>query len=412
MRNDIILFVILAFTILGFCLYYQANIYVVVSAMVILNGLALLHATFVNKTPRESEALEKKVADEIRKKRVNDYAGDYPNGWYLVCHSAELKIGKIIEFTAFGQIFLAYRGEDGLARVMDAYCPHLGANLAVGGNVKGNCIECPFHKWTFSGDTGSVTYIPYCEDTPTSIKAKTYQSIEYNQILLFWWHADKIDPTYFPEPVGDIEEGKLTYRGKYDQNVKMHVQEFAENSADFQHFPPLHGKMMIPWTTITIPSIFGLTLLHRADWKQEVDTSKPHICYFYDFACLKFWGKTIKSTETNAVITFIGPALVHFTFFIPNLGKIVVYQTHLPLEPMLQKVRFFYFADRSIPNLLVSYIVGSWISQWQNDISIWENKTCKIKPGLVKNDGPIMQNRRWFNQFYSESSRRKLINNL
>lgn len=56
-----------------------------------------------------------------------------------------------------------FRGEDGIAHVMDAYCPHLGANLAVGGRVVGNCLECPFHGWQFRGDDGKCVKIPYAE---------------------------------------------------------------------------------------------------------------------------------------------------------------------------------------------------------------------------------------------------------
>jgi cholesterol 7-dehydrogenase len=39
----------------------------------------------------------------------------------------------------------------------------MGANLGVGGMVKGNCIECPFHAWRFSGETGECVDIPYSE---------------------------------------------------------------------------------------------------------------------------------------------------------------------------------------------------------------------------------------------------------
>lgn len=58
---------------------------------------------------------------------------------------------------------VVFRGQDGKAYVMDAYCPHLGANLAVGGRVVGNCIECPFHGWQFRGEDGRCVRIPYAE---------------------------------------------------------------------------------------------------------------------------------------------------------------------------------------------------------------------------------------------------------
>ncbi|CAF4939253.1 unnamed protein product, partial [Rotaria socialis] len=35
------------------------------------------------------------------------------------------------------------------------FCPHMGAHLGVGGKIRhGTCIECPFHGWTFDGETG------------------------------------------------------------------------------------------------------------------------------------------------------------------------------------------------------------------------------------------------------------------
>jgi hypothetical protein len=42
----------------------------------------------------------------------------------------------------------------------------------------------------------------------------------------------------------------------------------------------------------------------------------------------------------------------------------------------------------------VWYVVGNWIAQWKNDISIWENKVWQLKPILVKEDGPVQKLRR------------------
>ena len=62
-----------------------------------------------------------------------------------------------------GQELAVFRGEDGIAQVIDATCPHLGANMAVGGIVKGNCLECPFHGWQFEGKDGICSKIPYAK---------------------------------------------------------------------------------------------------------------------------------------------------------------------------------------------------------------------------------------------------------
>jgi cholesterol 7-dehydrogenase len=59
-----------------------------------------------------------------------------------------------------------------------------------------------------------------------------------------------------------------------------------------------------------------------------------------------------------------------------------------------------WFADATMPRNLVWYIVGNWIAQYQNDIFIWENKKFLKSPFLVKGDGPMNKQRRWFKQFY------------
>merc|ERR1719297_748312 len=67
---------------------------------------------------------------------------------------------------------------------------------------------------------------------------------------------------------------------------------------------------------------------------------------------------------------------------------------------MKLRTRFHWYASNKIPRLLVWYVVGNWISQWTNDIAIWENKILQSKPCLVRGDGPIFKVRRWWRQFY------------
>jgi len=178
----------------------------------------------------------------------------------------------------------------------------------------------------------------------------------------------------------------------------MHLQEFAENSADFQHFAPLHGCMTIPFTDIRIPN---MVIVHKADW---IPGEEKHIAYFKDHAHLQFMGRDIPKSGADAQISFLGPGgIVHF-LFTTELGQILLFMTHLPLEPLLQRTQFVWYADKRIPRLLVSYVIGNWISQWKMDVKIWENKRWATRPMLVREDGPIKQLRRWYSQFYSEKS--------
>ena len=56
----------------------------------------------------------------------------YPRGWFVVAYSDEVESGQIKGVEYFGKKLLVYRGENGDISVLDAYCPHLGADISVG----------------------------------------------------------------------------------------------------------------------------------------------------------------------------------------------------------------------------------------------------------------------------------------
>lgn len=326
--------------------------------------------------------------------RLATYPPPYPASWYALGDAKDLARGDKRFVEALGEKLVVFRGEDGTLGVLDAYCPHLGANLA-GGQVKGNCLECPFHRWAFTPD-GQVDRIPYLEHVPKTLRTRSWAVREHHGLILVWFGSD--EPRWDVDPIEEIEDGRMVYRGRYDAgSVHMHLCEFAENSADHQHFTPLHGEMMVPWTRLRIP---GMRVVHEATW--EPDPDQPHIAYFRDAAVLSVFGRVVQRTSAQATITFYGPgAVVAFRISVPDMGDILIFQTHLPLGPLEQHVRFRWFADAHVPRPLVAYVVGNWVSQWREDISIWENKVFRDKPMLVPGDGPMHTMRRWFRQFYA-----------
>ena len=135
-----------------------------------------------------------------------------------------------------------------------------------------------------------------------------------------------------------------------------------------------------------------------AGW--ELDANRPWVSRFSDQAVLKFLGRRMPRAGATATITFTGPGSgVAFRFAIPGKGDIEMIRTHLPLAPLEQEVHFRWFADRRIPRLLVSYVVGNWIAQWRQDVQIWESKIYRATPALSSADGPIFRMRQWYQQF-------------
>ena len=88
---------------------------------------------FVNDVPREGEG------------------GVFSETWYPICLSTDLAPGAVIGRPFLDGRVIVFRGEDGYARVMSAYCPHLGADLSVG-SVEGNHVVCAFHRWEYDAN--------------------------------------------------------------------------------------------------------------------------------------------------------------------------------------------------------------------------------------------------------------------
>src|SRR5208337_1884068 len=103
----------------------------------------------------------------------------YPNGWFQVAYGDEIAKGSVQRLQYFGQELVAFRGDDGALRVLDAYCPHLGAHLAIGGKVIGNTLRCPFHGWRFDGE-GQCVEVPYAKKIPPKGQTRAWPVVERN----------------------------------------------------------------------------------------------------------------------------------------------------------------------------------------------------------------------------------------
>lgn len=333
--------------------------------------------------------------------RLATYPHPYPSGWYRLADSAALRVGGIRYIECLGRELVLWRGEDGEPHAMHAFCPHLGANLSFG-RVRGACIECPFHRWQFGGD-GRAAHVPYSERIPEGVLTRPFAVQEaHGQVFMYHACDDAADPPYDVPRMAEVDDGSFVYRGSHDAGVvRMHILEFAENTVDWAHFRPIHSRLRIPWTRLRVP---GIGIEHEPGWRADPEVHWK--MYFHDNAALRIFGRRIEAASANAHVSFYGPAsLVRFRFAIPKRGDIDLWQTHLPVGPLEQQVHFRWFADHRLPRWLVWYVVGGWVSQWHQDIEIWENKAYLENPRLCRDDGPVFRLRRWYNQFLPDDTR-------
>ncbi|RWS20289.1 Rieske domain-containing protein-like protein, partial [Leptotrombidium deliense] len=95
---------------------------------------------------------------EYRVKHEKNLPPLYPNGWLPLVESLSVVKSKIINVTFCGSEVIVFRTDKGVVHVLDAYCPHLGANLSSGGSLTKHCdqvcVRCPFHGWQFRATDG------------------------------------------------------------------------------------------------------------------------------------------------------------------------------------------------------------------------------------------------------------------
>ena len=337
------------------------------------------------------------MSDHTVNRRERTYPPPYPDGWYRVAASRDIRPGEVRRVQCVGEQIALFRSTtDGQVAAVDAFCPHQGANLADGA-VEGDRLQCPFHGWQLDGQ-GRIRSHPGADVQPPA--HRHWEAIDYYGMVMMYRSARPgARAPYRLPPLPEIDNRQLVPRGRYDAgDVDMHIIEFAENSVDFEHFSELHGVMRIPWTNIGLPWI---RIRHRPSW--SLDDTQQHVSYFGDETTLEIGGRVRERTRSRALITFLGPgSIVKFDFSVPRIGDIVMFQSHTPVEPLRQRVTFRWFAARHVPRILVSYVVGNWISQWRRDVAIWRRKIYRPQPSRLVDDGPRSMMHQWYRQFYPD----------
>ncbi|XP_012939271.1 cholesterol 7-desaturase [Aplysia californica] len=355
----------------------------------------------------------KETASMVQKRRkVGKIPPPYPNGWFGIMESFLLKKGEAKTVSMLGQNLAVFRDETGTAHVLDAYCPHMGANLAVGGRVLDGCIECPFHAWRFRGVDGKCVSIPYTEKIPDVARVKSWPVCERSGWIFMWHHAEGADPTWEIPRLEEVDSGAWVYRGRTEHHINAHIEEIPENGADVVHLGHVHGPIMTAGVNLhnMWDKWWSFAKHHwTANW-QQCPEPDGHVGALKLTHNISVFGITIPMMNLQVSARQIGPALVYLEFK-SFFGSGVFIQTVTPLEPLLQKVVHNIYVTSWMPTCIAKfYMVGEAI-QVERDVMIWNNKQYEARPMFVKSkeDSLIAKHRRWYSQFYPAKEKNESI---
>ncbi|XP_072144160.1 cholesterol 7-desaturase nvd-like [Dermacentor andersoni] len=439
----------------------------------------------------------------------------FPNGWIPVLESAQLQTGEVKALNVIGLELVAFRTEDGVAHVLDAYCPHLGAHLGVMGRVVGDCIECPFHGWRFQGDTGACTHVPYAvkakgvirgipleegsrtinskivndrnptalaakrlsntttviiaseylkvptliqrpgqvqidigyryrsippaqpveeqssrshlgtgpsqvqiqstpprhsggpgppRKVPEFVKATRWESRESLGLLFVWYHADRAAPSWELPDVAEVEKGLWREEHRFEHIVEAHIQDIAENGADLGHFNQIHRASCFltseQFQCTLGNSWWGRLVNHswQATWTPHEHTASVDVA-----ACVSVFGTCPDFLKHRVQVLQVGPALV-LVRMRSRHGDCLIIQSLTPVAPFRVRLVHRFYPEPQLPWIIRRLNVLGFRHMVERDIAVWNHKTYLKQPALVKEDRMIVSFRKWFSQFYSESS--------
>jgi phenylpropionate dioxygenase-like ring-hydroxylating dioxygenase large terminal subunit len=301
----------------------------------------------------------------------------FPNGWFKACYTDELPIGGVKPVEILGRELVAYRGEDGKARVMDAYCAHLGAHLGYGGTVAGTTLRCPFHGWCWDGDSGACTAIPYAKRIPSRATVGTWATREQNGFVLVWFHAKGEAPAWTPPVVPEVGNPEYYLHGRRRWELSAHLQELYENGFDVAHFNVLHG-MKVKGVEYTAE---GPTCsLHLVFERDSVQASAEGMATIRSF----MWGPGLSCTRVSGLIEGVSV------------------QSLTAIAPERMELTHNYYVHKDSDKKAVEMFFDYYAKDWELDMPLWNTKVFRPVPVLAEGDGDIARFRRWYRQFYSE----------
>jgi phenylpropionate dioxygenase-like ring-hydroxylating dioxygenase large terminal subunit len=307
-----------------------------------------------------------------------------PNGWFAVEFSRELHDGDVKPIHYCDEDLVLFRTRSGQAKVLDAFCPHLGAHIGYGGRVMGETVRCPFHAWQFDGTTGDCSHIPYSERIPATAKLRAWDVQEKNGFIWIWYHAEGKPPEWdFPEqPVFDPtseESADWSEPRTFDVVLDAHIQDTHENNNDPVHFLYVHSSSTVPESEIHYTPD---STHYRISTTNEID---------YPFGTFTMtlvrdsWGLGLNCMSMEGI---------------PGAG-LMMFAATTPIDEKSVHSRWLLTASNNMVDLAGEEFMKGVTDGIEQDFDIWKHKVHRANPVFCEGDHYLGDYRKWARQFYS-----------
>ena len=276
------------------------------------------------------------------------------NQWYAVEFGATVG-EQPVQVPVHGHDLVLYRTSDGAVHAQSDLCVHRGGSLA-GGRVVQDCIQCPYHGWTYD-TAGRCVSIPANRPgsaIPRKARIDTYPCVErYGFVWVFLGDAAEAERPPLPEldgldPVAEARrEGCRAVFGTFDW--RANYDRVLENAVDIAHTPFVHsGSFGNP----DKPQI--------QDYELEESRERDHLVSVVATVELDpppprgMWAKVYRTKgERPPVRTTTGffPPNMSLLIVRPPLGEIRIYTAAVPIDEHRTVSKFC---------MLRNFLTGKW----------------------------------------------------
>jgi nitrite reductase/ring-hydroxylating ferredoxin subunit len=309
-----------------------------------------------------------------------DIVPGIPNGWYAVAWSNDLAPGEVRRIYYFEEEMVLFRTRTGQARVLSAFCSHLGAHLAEGGRVVGESIRCPFHAWHYDGASGKCVEIPYCERIPTNARVQAWEAVERNGMIFVWHHAEQKPSDWEVPEITQLSDPEWSEARTFEIEVPIHMQDMAENNLDPVHFEVVHTSPSVPETEIEFAE--DGRFMHAVSYSEEETPAGT-----FKMSLLRdSWCLGMSSVESKGI---------------PGVG-LYMFSSTSPIDRHNTVSRWAMTATRNMVDTAGEDWFKGITSGVEDDLRIWGNKIHRPNPVFCEDDKLLVEFRRWVQQFYSQ----------
>lgn len=318
----------------------------------------------------------------------------YARGWHCLGLAEEFRDGQPHAVEVFGTKLVVWADSDGEIRVLDAYCRHMGGDLTQG-TVKDGNIACPFHDWRWGGG-GRCQAIPYARRIPLRARTRTWETCEQNK-QLFVWHDHEGNP---PIPEQAIPEIAGIHDGQWSDWTwnrllieGANCREIIDNNVDMAHFFYIH---------YAYPTSFRNVFDGHTATQVMTSKSRPDVYESDHF--------DPEAALLSSTASYYGPSYMidylHNDFGNGFEVESALINCHYPVTQdsfVLQwgvAVKKTDGVDEKTGGKIAKAFSESFGEGFMQDVRVWQAKVPVQNPLLCEEDGPVYQNRRWYDQFY------------